>query len=304
MSDPIDFFEGTPQGTLIVVRASRRAEGNLELTFQDGEGRLQLVGGVGAKLANLMKGGVQASEHLVESFRQPVQLIAGAGFLQTLGEVFCTDTTGGLRHPVHRPECPTREYPPTPTCQHEDEGEHRPHGQEEAAARDVQVLLRHPDLDQADDTARLDHRHGQYPDRIRPHALHRLESRKPCRGVLEHLRTQRQPPRAGTRPPRIPAPEGIKHLEMAVQPGKTEKTPEDLVNVGGRECGEPLRGLFGQCLGDAIQRGIHVMREAIDQEPIRRAPQEEEGHGQETGVPKGEACPDGPNGHDHSPFNT
>jgi hypothetical protein len=97
---------------------------------------------------------------------------------------------------------------------------------------------------------------------------------------------------------------GITHLEVSVKRRETEKTTEDLVNVGGKDRWRASRGLSRQCLSDTIQRGIHVTGEVIHQEPIRRSSQEEKCHGEKAAVPEGEACPDGSDAHDHSAFNT
>ncbi len=100
------------------------------------------------------------------------------------------------------------------------------------------------------------------------------------------------------------ATEGIEHLEVPVKRREAEEAPEDLVDVGGKERGESTGGLFDHCLGDTFQRGVHVFGEAIDQEAVRRASQEEEGDCQEACIPQGKACPNRPHAHNHSAFST
>jgi hypothetical protein len=64
----------------------------------------------------------------------------GTGLFDALGEMFRADSTGGIRHAVHRLECPMGQDPSASTCEQQTEGKHRCHDQEKAMTRHVHTL--------------------------------------------------------------------------------------------------------------------------------------------------------------------
>ena len=72
---PLYLLEAALQHVPVFFRAPPRAERHLYLAAQNGEGRLQLMGGIRGKLAHLRKGALQPAEHFIEGIGQPVQLV-------------------------------------------------------------------------------------------------------------------------------------------------------------------------------------------------------------------------------------
>jgi hypothetical protein len=87
VSDPVDLFQGALQSCTVFLRCSCRTQNNLQFTFQNGEGSLKFMGGIGTEAADLAECSIQAGEHLVQGFGQIVQFIACSCLIHTLAKV-------------------------------------------------------------------------------------------------------------------------------------------------------------------------------------------------------------------------
>ena len=106
VSDPVDLFQGALQGCPVFLRRSCRTQNNLQFAFQNGEGSLKLMGGIGTEPADLAECGIQTGEHLVQGFGQIVQFIACSRLIHTLAKVFGAYPAGSGCHPVHGLQAP------------------------------------------------------------------------------------------------------------------------------------------------------------------------------------------------------
>ena len=74
--EPIDFFELLGQDLAIFRGRSLGPQGDLQASLERGEGRAELVRGVGREAAHRPEGALEAAEHLVECVGQPIELVA------------------------------------------------------------------------------------------------------------------------------------------------------------------------------------------------------------------------------------
>ena len=59
VSDPVDLFQGALEGCAVFLRCSCRTQNNLQFTFQNGEGSLKFMGGIGTEPADLAECSIQ-----------------------------------------------------------------------------------------------------------------------------------------------------------------------------------------------------------------------------------------------------
>ena len=257
---------------------------------------------IGTKLANLPKGGVEAAEHVVQRGRQPVQFIAGPAGFQTLIEVLGADAPGGLGHAVHRPQRPLSQDPSAPPGEQQRQRKQRRHDQEKTAACHGDALQRHAHLNQAGDATGFTHGLRQHAHGIRSQPLQRLKGVQTRSGAIQGVGAQRHPAGARGSFPGLAVAPGMAPFDVSIPGRKPEKSPKDGLHIrrdGGRA---PPRGLLCQGQGHPLQRAIEVAREAIAQEPIGRAAQQEDRDGQQAGVPQGKAGANGTQRHDSVRF--
>jgi hypothetical protein len=83
-------------------------------------------------LANLTKGDIQATKHIVQGRCEPIQLIASTSRAHTLVEMLGTDAPGRLGHLVHRPQGASCQEPSTTASQQHGQGQYGGHDEEKA----------------------------------------------------------------------------------------------------------------------------------------------------------------------------
>ena len=126
-------------GAKLLLRGARRGgvESLLELGLQEGEGSLELVGGVGAEAARLMERLLQPVEHAVENGDEPLEFAVVGRSGDASVEALRVDALGGARERGHRAERTGGEPPGGKAHDHEDQ---RQDGQEPLAQAD-EVLV-------------------------------------------------------------------------------------------------------------------------------------------------------------------
>ena len=163
---PVDLLESAHEHPLVLRGCSHGTQGDLHLSFEDGQRRLQFMGCIGAELAHLVDDGLQAVKHIVERGCQTIQFIAAAADLQALVQVVAANSLSGLRHLIDGLQRPSGKGPSAPACKQQTHGQHRRHRQEKAPARFQHVLHGQPHANQIDHAAAFDHGQGQQPQGI------------------------------------------------------------------------------------------------------------------------------------------
>ena len=188
----LDLLQGALDDLAIRCRGARGAQRHFQFTLQDGQGRLQFVRSVGAELVHLAKRQVKAFEHGVQHAGEAVQFVAGAAFLKTLGQMLGTDAPRRFRHVLDRRQRPPRQRPTAARCQQQAKRQHRRHDPQEAAARGVQIFLRHAHLDDVAHPPPGEHRLSENTHRIIRQPVHRLVRLAPGSRVAPRLGAERQ----------------------------------------------------------------------------------------------------------------
>ncbi len=115
LQQPVDVVElaAEPVGERADVRGQRAGFGHrhVERGPHSGERRAQLVRGVGDELALERERALEPVEQLVEGVCELLQLVVGAGEVQTLVQVGGGDLPGGRRDRAQRPQEPPGHQP-------------------------------------------------------------------------------------------------------------------------------------------------------------------------------------------------